>query len=256
MAGNIPMAGFHDMLCVILSGHHLHAKLSSSDNLLLPFITEVLGDINNEFLNYIHFTDQLNDIDALIATGSNNTSRYFDYYFGKKPHIFRKNRSSVAVITGEENEYDFVLLGKDIFTYYGLGCRSISKLFIPEGYVFDDFFENIISYETVMKHSKYMNNFDYHQSLYLLNRQPFLTNNFIIVTESKDLSSPVGVLYYETFSNEEDLQIKIELIKDQTQCVVRKNSALPPGKAQSPGIGDFADGVDTMKFLLENEALV
>lgn len=249
MAGNIPMAGFHDLLCVLLSGHTAVAKLSASDKFLLPFITEILVSHLPEIGEKIRFEEQLKTIDAIIATGSNNTSRYFDYYFGKKPHIFRKNRNSVAIIDGSENEYDFVLLGRDIFTYFGLGCRSISKLYVPEGYVFDDLFANLISYNSVMSHSKYMNNYDYHQALYLLNRQAFLTNNFIIITQSDALSSPVGVLFYETYSDEKDLQEKLNAVKDQIQCVVRKNSHTGPGQAQFPLIHEFADGVDTMNFL-------
>ncbi len=251
MAGNIPMAGFHDMLCVTLSGNRLIAKMSGSDQYLLPFVSNLFHSFLPEGETLIDFTGEIKKADAIIATGSNNTSRYFDYYFGHLPHIFRKNRNSVAVITGSENEYDFLLLGRDIFTYYGLGCRNVSKLYVPEGYVFDDFFQNIVAYGEVMQHTKYMNNFDYHQALYLLNKQEFLTNNFIILLPETALSSPVGVLFYETYKDIGDVDVKLESEAENIQCVVSKNGPVPPGQAQFPMVSDYADGLDTMRFLTE-----
>ena len=249
MAGNIPLAGFHDLLCVLMSGNILSAKLSSSDKYLLPFIAKIFFYYAGEMDKRLIITENLKNVDAVIATGSNNTSRYFEYYFGKLPHIFRKNRNSAAVISGTENEYDFILLGRDIFTYFGLGCRNVSKVFVPGGYKFDDFFQNIVQYNEVMQHTKYMNNFDYHQTLYLLNRQHFLTNNFLIVIEDNAVASPVGVLHYETYSNEVDLQKKIEAFSSNLQCVVSKSGPVLPGQAQFPQVTDYADGVDTMEFL-------
>lgn len=249
MAGNIPLAGFHDFLCVLLSGNKLAAKLSGSDNILLPFITELFCNHLPEMRARIEFRDQLKGTDAVIATGSNNTGRYFEYYFGKQPHIFRKNRNSAAVITGKENEYDLMLIGRDVFTYFGMGCRNVSKLYVPEGYKFDDFFQGMLEYSDVLEHNKYMNNHDYHQALYLLNQQQFLTNNFLIIIEDKALSSPVGVLHYETYSDEADLEKKLAEVKDELQCVVRKGGDVTPGQAQFPAIDDYADGVDTLAFL-------
>ena len=249
MAGNIPLAGFHDFLSVISSGNILLAKLSTSDQYLLPFIADIFFSYYPSAKSLFQPVNQLKDIDAVIATGSNNTSRYFEHYFGKHPHIFRKNRNSVAVISGNENEYDFVLLGRDIFTYFGLGCRNISKFYVPAGYSFNNFFENIVSYSEVMQHNKYMNNFDYHQALYLLNRQDFLTNNFLIVIEEKSLASPVAVLHYEYYENEMELNSKLALQKNELQCVVSKNGPVHPGQTQFPSITDYADGVDTRAFL-------
>ncbi|MFM7079711.1 MAG: acyl-CoA reductase, partial [Bacteroidota bacterium] len=228
MAGNIPAAGFHDLLCVSLAGHQLSAKLASTDQHLLPFVVELLRQVNPALAEKISFVENLKDVDAVIATGSDNSARYFEYYFGKKPHIFRRNRNSVAVLTGDENEYDLILLGKDIFTYFGLGCRSVSKLFVPKGYSFDMLFESMLKFEHLLQHARYMNNHDYQQAIYLMNNEPFLTNNFLIVKEDSRLSSPVGVLYYETYESEADLKQKTALIQDKLQCVIRKDGEVKP----------------------------
>ena len=249
MAGNIPLAGFHDFISILSSGNTVVAKLSSSDQHLLPYLARIYFSFIPSLEKRFRVADQLKDIDAVIATGSNNTSRYFEYYFGKKPHIFRKNRNSAAVITGSENEFDYMLLGRDIFTYFGMGCRNVAKLFVPVNYEFKLFFENITSFGDLMMHNKYMNNFDYHQALYLLNRQPFLTNNFVIVIEEKSPSSPIGVLHYEYYNDESDLKAKLQNHKDELQCVVSKNGPVLPGQAQFPAIDDYADGVNTMEFL-------
>lgn len=249
MAGNIPAAGFHDMLCVSLSNHNLSAKLSSSDKVVLQFIKRILEGANPTAASKIRFVENLKDVDAVIATGSDNSARYFEYYFGKKPHIFRKNRNSVGILTGNENEYDHILLGRDIFTYFGLGCRSVSKLFVPEGYVFDSFFEAMLEYKAIMQHTRYMNNHDYQQALYLMNQETFLTNNFLIVKEDSRLSSPVGVVFFEHYKNQESLQSKLDSLTDKLQCTVIKGGKINPGQAQTPSISDFADGVDTMEFL-------
>ncbi|MBL0341977.1 MAG: acyl-CoA reductase [Bacteroidetes bacterium] len=249
MAGNIPLAGFHDFLCVLLSGNNLIAKLSGSDKFLLPYIAKIYFSLLPEMQQSFKISDQLKNIDAVIATGSNNTSRYFEYYFGNKPHIFRKNRNSAAIITGDENEFDFILLGRDIFTYFGLGCRNVSKLYVPLGYSFNEFFNNMVSYSSIMQHTKYMNNFDYHQTLFLMNRKPFLTNNFLILKEDKELSTPVSVLNYEFYTDEADLSNKLKEIENEMQCVVSKKGYVKPGQAQFPSIFDYADGVDTMEFL-------
>lgn len=249
MAGNIPLAGFHDFLCVLLSGHTAVVKQSSSDRFLLPFIAEILFHFAPNLKVQLVFADQLKGIDAIIATGSNNTSRYFEYYFGKLPHIFRKNRNSAAVITGAENEYDLLLLGRDVFTYFGMGCRNVSKLYVPENYSFDELFQSFVPYGDLLRHTKYMNNHDYHQALYLLNNENFLTNNFLIIRHDKALSSPVGVLHYENYTSEKELEQMLESERDLLQCVVRKNSPVSFGQAQFPDVWDYADGIDTMKFL-------
>ncbi|MBK9424985.1 MAG: acyl-CoA reductase [Bacteroidetes bacterium] len=249
MAGNIPMAGFHDLLAVNMSGNHLVAKMSVDDKLLIPFILEILFSIAPELKNEFETVDRLNDIEAIIATGSNNTGRYFEHYFGKYPHIFRKNRNSAAILTGNENEFDLILLGKDIFTYFGLGCRNVSKIFIPKGYVLDEFFLSQQIYSEVMQHNKYMNNFDYHQALYLLNRQPFLTNNFLILTENESLASPVSVVHYEYYDDTKKLDVRIKSLEQELQCVVSKQGKISFGQAQFPAVTDYADNIDTMAFL-------
>lgn len=248
-AGNIPMAGFHDVLCVLSAGHHAVLRLSSSDRHLIPFITKIFFHFLPEMSSGFQVNEPLKHLDGIIATGSNNTSRYFEYYFGKIPHLFRKNRNSVAILTGQENEYDLLLLGRDIFTHFGLGCRNVSKLFVPEGYVFDEFFQSMMPYSGLLQHTRYMNNHDYHQALFLLNNEPILTNNFLILRPEVSLSSPVGVLHYETYGYEEQLNRKLTGISDQLQCVVSKKGPVPFGKAQMPEIDDYADGVDTMNFL-------
>lgn len=248
-AGNIPMAGFHDFLCVLASGNRAVIKLSGSDQYLIPFVARIFCSFIPDMASMFEMASRLNDVDAIIATGSNNTSRYFEYYFGKKPHVFRKNRNSAAILRGDENEFDFLLLGKDIFTFYGMGCRNVSKLYVPEGYSFNSLFENIASFGSLMQHNKYMNNFDYHQALYLLDRQLFLTNNFLIILEEKALASPVGVLHFEYYAGEAELQSKLELVQDELQCLVSKKGPVLPGRTQMPAIDDYADGVDTMAFL-------
>lgn len=256
MAGNIPMVGFHDMLCILLSGNKFTGKLSSDDKLLLPALAKVLITIEPEFANYIEFTEgQLKNIDAVIATGSNNSARYFEYYFGKYPHIIRKNRNSIAVLTGAESTEDLKLLGKDIFQYFGLGCRNVSKVFVPAGYKFDPFYEAIFDYQYVVNNNKYGNNYEYNRTVYLMSSQKsLLDNNFLLLKEDAGYSSPIGVLFYEYYEDIALLNLKLENEKEQIQCVISKaleiNNTIPFGKAQSPELNDYADGVDTMRFLI------
>lgn len=258
MAGNIPAVGFHDFLCVLLSNHIFVGKCSSSDSTLLPKIAEILIHISSEFNHRIFFTEKFGKdfpAEAFIATGSNNSARYFDYYFGKFPSIIRKNRNSVAVICGNETNADFELLGNDIFSYFGLGCRNVSKLYVPENYDFAHFFEGIFSYSSVADHNKYANNYDYHKAIYLLNSEALLDNNFVLLKEDKALASPVGVLFYEKYSNLEQLTTKLKQQQDEIQCIVSQTSldvnTINYGKAQSPELSDYADGVDTMEFLTQ-----
>lgn len=249
-AGNIPMVGFHDVLCVLVKGDKALLKCSSDDEVIIPFLLEVLVKIAPEMSEYFSLEKKLEAIDAVIATGSNNTARYFDYYFGKYPHIIRKNRNSVAVITGTENESELKQLGEDIFSYFGLGCRNVSKVYVPQQYEFDRFFGAIESYgEGLMQHNKYMNNFDYHSALFMLNNEKFLTNNFLLLREHRALATPVSVLHYEVYASETELKKKLEEEQEFIQCVVGK-AYLPFGTSQQPGLSDYADGVDTLKFLL------
>lgn len=256
MAGNIPMVGFHDMLCVLLTGNKFTGKLSSDDKVLLPAISRILIAIEPGFNDYIEFTEgQLKNIDAVIATGSNNSARYFDYYFGKYPHIIRKNRNSVAVLTGNESKEELELLGKDIFQYFGLGCRNVSKLFVPEGYTFDTFYEAIFEYQSVINNNKYGNNYEYNRTVYLMNdTSSLLDNNFLLLKEDQGYSSPIGVLYYEFYPDTESLNKKIATDRELIQCIVSNsaeiNTAIKFGDAQCPKLDDYADGVDTMRFLV------
>ncbi len=257
MAGNIPAVGFHDMLCVLLSGNKFVGKLSSDDKMLLPAIAKILIAIEPQFEKYIEFTEgQLKNIDAVIATGSNNSARYFEYYFGKYPHIIRKNRNSVAVLTGNESKEELKLLGKDIFQYFGLGCRNVSKLFVPRGYKFDAFYESIFDFQYVINNNKYGNNYDYNRTVYLMSNQPsLLDNNFLLLKEDTGYSSPIGVLFYEYYADMPTIMSRLQNDKEQIQCVVSNvseiNNTVSFGKAQYPKIFDYADGIDTMKFLID-----
>ena len=256
MAGNIPVVGFHDFLCVLISGNKFFGKLSSDDNKLMPAIADILVQIEPEFGNFIEFTEKkLHNFDAIIATGSDNTSRYFEYYFGKHPHIIRKNRNGVAVLTGEESDEELRKLGGDIFLYFGMGCRSISKVFVPANYTFDRFFESIAGYKQMIGHYKYKNNYDYYRSIYLINKVAHFNNGFLMIKEDALYSSPPSVLYYEFYNNIKDIRERLAEDKEQIQCVVGDSGlipgAIPFGKAQKPELWDYADGVDTMGFLLE-----
>ncbi|MDO8999134.1 MAG: acyl-CoA reductase [Bacteroidota bacterium] len=249
-AGNIPMVAFHDVLCVLLSGNKVLIKLSSDDNVLLPFFLKLLTHYEPEFESQILFAEgKLGAFDAVIATGSNNTAQHFKTYFGKYPHIIRKNRTSIAVITGKETTEELKDLGKDIFLYFGLGCRNVSKVMVPEGYSFDKLFEAIIDYGFVVNNKKYGNNYDYHRAIYLLESMTFLDNNFLMVKESVDLHSPVGVLYHQTYHSEKELSDYLGSINEGLQCVVGQNH-IPFGYSQQPVISDFADGVNTLEFLV------
>ncbi|MCB2196800.1 MAG: acyl-CoA reductase [Bacteroidetes bacterium] len=254
-AGNIPLVGFHDFITVLLSGNTFIGKLSSKDNRLLKFIAEYLISIDSEFKQHIYFTEnKLENFDAVIATGSNNTARYFEYYFGKYPHIIRKNRSSVAVLNGKESEEEILQLANDFFSYFGLGCRNVSKIFLPKDYCFDLFFENIEHYSFLYSHNKYANNYDYNKSVYLMNQIQHFDNGFVIVKEDEGLSSPIGVIYFQYYDDINKVKEYIQLNSDQIQCVVSKSGlvedAIPFGNAQQPELWDYADNVDTMKFLL------
>lgn len=253
MAGNIPAAGFHDFMCILLSGHVLNAKLSSQDTVLLKKIANLLTQIQPALAEHIHFVDRLNEAEAIIATGSDNSARYFKYYFGKVPHIIRQNRTSCAILNGKETTQDFEGLGKDIFLYFGLGCRNVSKIYVPEAYDFNRFFQNIELYKNVLDHHKYLNNYDYNKSIYLVNRVPHQDNGFLLLTENAALVSPVSVVYFEQYDSEEALALKIHENRSKIQCVVSKDGWYPGsisfGQAQSPEVSEYADRVDTMQFL-------
>lgn len=254
MAGNIPLVGFHDFISVLISGNRLLAKLSSDDNQLLPVLSRMLIKIEPSFAGDIHFINgKLENFDAIIATGSDNTARYFGFYFGKYPHIIRKNRNGVAVLTGSETDKHLTALGEDIFGYFGLGCRSVSKMFIPKGFSFERFYENLSDYVDVINHHKYRNNYDYHKSVYLVNRVHHLDNGFLMLKEDEMMASPPAVVFYEYYNNVSELNQLLQQKEQRIQCVVSidknvKNS-IPPGTAQHPELWDYADGIDTISFL-------
>jgi hypothetical protein len=254
-AGNIPLVCFHDIFCVLSSGKKCVIKFSQKDRLLPFAVTEILKKINPELQDrIIEEKDERIDFDGIIATGSNNSSRYFEYYFSKYPHIIRKNRNSLAVFSGDETGEDFEKIGEDIFAYYGLGCRSVSKIFVPQDYDFKDFFKHIVKFSDVINNPKYADNYDYNKAVYLMSGAKLLDNNFLLLKEDSAMSSPIGVLFYERYDDKEKLAERLNSLSSEIQCVVSKNE-IPelktekPGAAQNPTLFDFADGVDTMEFL-------
>ncbi len=249
MAGNLPLVGFHDFLCVLLSGHTLIAKLSSDDQTLLPELISILNKIDARFSERIMLSNGLvKDMNAVIATGSDNSLKYFEEYFGKKPHIFRRNRTSVAVLDGTETKEEIEELGKDVFYYFGLGCRNVSHVLLPKDFDISRFFEGIFSYSEIINHHKYVNNYDYNRAVYLISQIPLYENGFILLKETTDLHSSLAMLHYHYYSTTSEIESYLNEHKENIQVVVGKNYT-PFGKAQTPKIDDFADNVDTMQFL-------
>jgi hypothetical protein len=255
LAGNIPLVGFHDVLCVLASGNHALIKASSQDNHLIKYVLEKLVEIDKSFADTYTYVERLENFDAVIATGSNNTSRYFEYYFGKVPNIIRKNRNSVAALTGNETGEQLHELGHDIFDYYGLGCRNVSKILVPDGYNFNFFFESIQDYEHIIHHHKYNNNYDYNKSIYLVNRDEHLDNGFLLVKKDDRFTSPLAVLFYSNYADMAAVEQLINYNSDKIQCVVSgiplkvSNQVVDFGQSQQPKLWDYADGIDTMEFL-------
>jgi len=255
LAGNIPLVGFHDVLCVLATGHIALIKMSSSDDKLLPALLQQLIAIEPAVADHIEYVERLKDFDAVIATGSNNTSRYFDYYFGKVPNIIRKNRNSVAVLNGEETITDLENLGHDIFDYYGLGCRNVAKIYVPKDYDMKYFFEPIERFQPIVNHFKYNNNYDYNKSIYLVNGVKHFDNGFLLVKEDENFVSPLAVLFYEEYTNLAELEYKLNNHEEQIQCVVSNSSLMLRkeiigfGESQSPKLWDYADNINTIEFL-------
>ena len=252
MAGNLPLVGLHDALTVVISGHHLHAKLSTKDKSLMMLALKVIQKLLGE-TNSIKIVEQLKDIDSLIATGSDNSARYFDYYFKDKKRIIRKNRTSIAVINGGETEEELHGLSHDIFRHFGLGCRNVTKLYVPKSYDLDLIFKALFHYQEIGNHNKYANNYDYNKAVYLLNQVQLIENGFLLMKEDEGIHSPVGVLFYEFYESIEAVRSTIEEKKDELQCVVTNEELphkVPFGKAQAPELWDYADGIDTVEFLL------
>ncbi|MBK0370027.1 acyl-CoA reductase [Flavobacterium agrisoli] len=254
LAGNIPLVGFHDFLCVLVTGHRVVVKTSSNDQHLLPFLAQYLIALDAEWKEFITFSEgKLDHFDAVIATGSNNTARYFEYYFKDKPAIIRKNRNSVAVLNGKETPEQLTALGEDIFRYFGLGCRNVSKLLIPKGYSFDAFFNAIFKYQDVIQYEKYANNYDYNKAVFLMSNFKLLDNGFLTLKEDTSYASPISSVFYEYYESLEEVQAKLTAESDQVQCIVSNNlveNSIAFGQTQQPQLWDYADNVDTISFLL------
>ena len=254
MAGNIPLVGFHDFLSVLITGHHVIVKQSSNDKHLLPYLSKYLEYIEPQFKDTIQFTEtKLQNFEAVIATGSNNTARYFEYYFKGKPSIIRNNRNSVAILTGKESAEDLKKLSEDIFRSYGLGCRNVSKLFVPKGYKFDDFFKAIYHWHPIVEKAKYANNYDYNKAVYLMSEFDMLENGFFMIKEDESFASPIATLFYEQYDDINVLKNIIKSQKEQIQCIVSKGFSkkeIAFGETQKPQLWDYADDIDPIKFLL------
>lgn len=256
LAGNLPLVGFHDILCCLVTNNKVVAKLSSKDQVLYDIIKTELVSIDTSYESKIVFTDQLlKDIDAIIATGSNNSARYFEYYFGKYPNIIRKNRNSIAILSGNENIEEFEALGNDIFTYYGLGCRNVSQIWVPENYNFDAFFKGIECFNGITNQTKYANNYDYQKAILLMNQVPIFDNGFILLKQDQSLNSPIGVIHYQYYKSEKQIEDFMLANKHKIQCTVSKTNwsfkTYGLGMAQQPELWDYADNVDTIEFLLK-----
>jgi len=255
MAGNIPLVGFHDFLSVLISGHQVLVKQSSNDKHLLPFLAKYLEHIEPWFKNKIIFTEEkLEGFDAVIATGSDNTARYFEYYFKDKPSIIRKNRNSVAVLSGNETKETLESLSEDIFRYYGLGCRNVSKLFVPKEYDFKGFFEAVYKWHPIINQAKYANNYDYNKAVYLMSEFEMLENGFLMIKEDISYASPIATLFYEYYDSKELLNEKLKIDKDKIQCIVASgfvDSEITFGETQRPELWNYADDIDTIEFLLK-----
>ncbi|MEI7895559.1 MAG: acyl-CoA reductase [bacterium] len=255
MAGNIPAVGFHDFLCVLMAGHKIIAKLSASDDQLLPAMAGILTDFMPGWQEMISFTSgKLENFDAIIATGSTNTSRYFEFYFGKYPHIIRKSRNSIAVLSGKENPQELQLVADDIMLFFGMGCRSISKIFVPSGYDFSTLIQALGRYAGYEHHNKYRNNYDYVKSIFLVGQVPFTDTGFLILKEDPSIHSRIAVLHYEYYSTPAEVVRSLRENEESIQCITSTMELpvdyLGPGKGQNPALWDYADRTDTMDFLL------
>jgi hypothetical protein len=255
MAGNIPAVGFHDVLCTFLVGHKAYIKLSDKDSYLIPFMLDFLIEKDPKCANYFEITTKLKGFDAVIATGSNNSALYSEQYFGKYPNIIRKNRNSVAILNGEETDEDFLKLGVDIFRYFGLGCRSVSKLFVPPNYDFVPFLKVMDNYKNIMDHTKYRNNYEYNRSIYLLNNVIHLANDCLMIVEHESMLSRISSVHFEYYHSLEELKKVLTLEKDDIQCIATKmdladTKTVGLGQTQSPELSDYADAIDSMAFLI------
>ena len=254
MAGNLPLVGFHDLFCVLMSGHRAIVKPSDKDAVLLPWLVHQWSSVVPSLKDRIQFVEKLEQFDAVIATGSNNSSRYFDYYFRKYPHILRRNRNGVAVLTGNESVDDLKLLAKDFFLYFGLGCRNVSRVYVPVGYDFNQWEEAVADWAYLADHHKYRNNLEYNYALYIINNLPHRNLGSIILKEDEAIASRIGTLHYSHYSSLAELTNDLQQHRDEIQCVVSSTPLegwehIAFGESQQPLLHQYADGVDTMAFL-------
>lgn len=249
MAGNIPMVGFHDLLCTFLAGHFAWIKLSSKDSALLKFLVQKMVTWKPEAERFITIAERLTGCDAYIATGSNNSANYFEYYFGRFPNIIRKNRTSVAILTGNETDLELEALANDVYQYFGLGCRNVTKLYVPKDYNFERLLQVFKKYNHLADHPKYKNNYDYHLAIHLLNKKYFMSNESLLMVEDPSPFSAISQLHYEFYDDAEKVRNELKG-NNSIQCIV-SNDDITFGQAQCPSVTDFADGVDTMKFLVD-----
>ncbi len=256
MAGNVPLVGFHDLFCALASGHEAVIKLSDKDSVLPRFVIQKWIELNPELSSMIRFTERLEGFDAVIATGSNNSSRYFEYYFRSYPHILRQNRNGVAILTGDETKEDLIELGKDIFLYYGLGCRNVSRIYVPKNYDFSVLEIAFRDWNFLADHNKYRNNLDYNYAIYMINKVPHLNLGHLILKEDEAIASRIGCVHYSYYKDQAELLTQLEQHRMEIQCLVSKNPLagwehVPPGQTQTPELHQYADGVDTMQFLAD-----
>lgn len=251
-AGNLPLVGFHDFMCVLLSGHYLLIKNSSQDTGLMNLVSEVLFTLEPDLKKRVRFTKQLEKFDALIVTGSDHTANYFNYHFKDKPTLIRKNRTSVALLQGDESQEELYGLGNDILRYFGRGCRSVSKLFLPKNYPLETLFSGLRTHKSVIENPKYASNYRYYKSIYHLKKIHYKENGFVLFKEDKALFSPLSVVFYEYYDHLEEIKKYLKNQKDNLQCIVGRkicSKTIPFGKTQLPKLTDYADGVDTLNFL-------
>ena len=255
MAGNIPLVGFHDFICAKILNYKCLIKMSSDDKILLPIVIDFLDFILPGFKKNIEFTNKpLKKFDGVIATGSNSSFKYFEYYFKKYPKILRKTRHSIAVLDGNESKENLIDLGNDIFNYFGMGCRSVSKIFVPKNYNFDLLFESLFEFKEVIKNNRYANNYDYNKAVYLMGEKKITENGFLILKKDKNLGSPIACLFYDTYNSIKEIEKYIDNNSESLQCIVsnfKLSNSIPLGSSQKPKIYDYADKIDTLNFLLK-----
>lgn len=248
-AGNIPLVAFHDILCVLITGNKLQLKLSEKDKILLPFLLNKLIEIDQSFSDKIEYCERLKNFDAIIATGSNTAAQHFQYYFGKYKNIIRKHRNAVAILDGTDTIQDIEALSDDIFDFFGLGCRNVSKIYVPENMDLEILKIGFEKQRNLMEHTQYMNNLDYQRTIYLMNQIPMLDVDFINIVENKSLYSPIACLHYERYKHKEEVENNLKLQQENIQCIIGKDT-IPFGKSQQPSLSDYADNVDTLEFIL------